>query len=167
MWRSCSPEHAAGQVSSSAFLFNLATIFEHFVTTALTEALTARMPGLASPQHPCHLDLAGAIRMRPDLVWLRAGVPVAVVDAKYKRETPAGYPEADVYQLLAYCTALRLRRGHLVYALGGAEPAHHVVRHAGTEIVCHALDLALPPAALLATVSRLAARLVVDHAEAA
>jgi 5-methylcytosine-specific restriction enzyme subunit McrC len=104
--------------------------------------------------------------MRPDLVWLREGVPVAVVDAKYKRETPSGYPEADVYQMLAYCTALRLRRGHLIYALGGAEGAHHVVRHAGIEIVCHALDLALPPAALLAAVSRLADQLTVDQAAA-
>ncbi len=57
---------------------------------------------------------------------------------------PAGYPDADLYQMLAYCTALHLPRGHLVYARGNADAARHVVRHSGVQIVCHALDLARP-----------------------
>ncbi|MDQ2707097.1 MAG: McrC family protein [Actinomycetota bacterium] len=167
VWRACSPEHTAGAVATSGFLFNLPLLFEDFVATALAEALAARAPGLASPQHRCHLDEAGAVRMKPDLVWEQGGRPVAVVDAKYKRETPAGYPDADLYQMLAYCTALALPRGHLVYAQGGVEPARHVVRHTRIEIVCHALNLALPPAALLAAVARLAEELVaVDTAAA-
>ncbi len=119
-----------------------------------------------SPEDPGLWDLragpgrGGAVRMKPDLVWEQGGRPVAVVDAKYKRETPAGYPDADLYQMLAYCTALALPRGHLVYAQGGVEPARHVVRHTRIEIVCHALNLALPPAALLAAVARLAEELV-------
>jgi len=75
----------------------------------------------------------------------------------YKSETPAGYPNADLYQLLAYCTVLGLRRGHLVYAKGSAEPAHHVVRRCGIEIICHALDLDTEPALLLARMNDLAA----------
>ena len=31
-----------------------------------------------------------------------------MIDAKYKAEKPAGYPNADLYQLLAYCTVLGL-----------------------------------------------------------
>ena len=96
--------------------------------------------------------------MRPDLVWQRGGRYAAVVDAKYKAEQPAGYPHADLYQLLAYCTALGLPRGHLVYAAGAGEPAVHTVRHSGVEIICHALDLSAPPAALLAQISRLASQ---------
>jgi 5-methylcytosine-specific restriction enzyme subunit McrC len=44
-----------------------------------------------------------------------------VVDAKYK--TSNGYSDArtDLYQLTAYCTALGLKTGHLVYADGTAE----------------------------------------------
>jgi hypothetical protein len=38
--------------------------------------------------------------------------------------------------MLAYCTALGLDRGHLVYAKGAAEPYRHVVRGAGIES-CH------------------------------
>jgi len=43
-----------------------------------------------------------------------------------------------------------VRPGHLVYAAGNEEPATHLVRQAGTEIVCHALDLSAPPAELFA-----------------
>jgi len=39
--------------------------------------------------------------------------PGAVVDAKYKAERASGFPNADLYQMLAYCTALGLRDGHL------------------------------------------------------
>ena len=40
----------------------------------------------------------------------------AVINAKYKAEKGAGFPNAALYQMLAYCTALRLPVGHLVYA---------------------------------------------------
>jgi 5-methylcytosine-specific restriction enzyme subunit McrC len=110
--------------------------------------------------YSCHLDQARAVEMKPDLVWQVNGHPVAVVDAKYKPEKPSGYPYADLYQVLAYCTALHLRRGHLVYAQGNAEPARHVVQYSGIEIVCHALDLTLHPAKLLAQVGNIADELV-------
>jgi 5-methylcytosine-specific restriction enzyme subunit McrC len=70
-----------------------------------------------------YLDQAAKVTLRPDIVWKIRGSPVAVVDAKYKSEKPVGYPNADLYQLLAYCTILGLRKGHLVYAKGNEEPA--------------------------------------------
>lgn len=78
------------------------------------------------------------------------------MDAKYKAEKPAGYPNADLYQLLAYCTVLNLSKGYLVYAKGNEQRAHHVVRQAGTEVICHALDLSGTPDALLSQLSDLA-----------
>ena len=81
---------------------------------------------------------------------------VAVIDAKYKAEKPAGYPNADLYQLLAYCTVLGLPVGHLVYAKGNEEPARHVVRQSGVEIFCHAIDLSHPPGQLIGEMSNLA-----------
>lgn len=104
--------------------------------------------------------------MKPDLVWQVNGRPVAVVDAKYKPEKPSGYPYADLYQVLAYCTALRLPRGHLIYAQGNTEPKRHVVRSSGIKIVCHALDLTLPPTKLLAQVGKIADELVVSASAA-
>ena len=161
VWRATSPEHAPGSLQANGFLFDLARVFEDFLTVAITEALHARHGGAAYPQYRCHLDDAGAVHMKPDLVWELGGRPVAVVDAKYKQEKPAGYPDADLYQMLAYCTALHLPRGHLVYARGNADAARHVVRHSGVQIVCHALDLARPPHELLTAVGNLVDDLVI------
>ena len=84
------------------------------------------------------------------------GKVAAVIDAKYKAEKVSGFPNADLYQLLACCTVLGLRVGHLVYAAGNEQSARHVVRQAGTEIICHALNLSQRPGALLLEIRRLA-----------
>lgn len=159
VWRATSPEHAPGSLLANGFLFDLPRIFEDFVTVALSEQLHTRYGGAAHPQYRCHLDDALAVRMRPDLVWERGRRPAAVIDAKYKQEVP----DADLYQMLAYCTALHLLRGHLVYARGNAESARHLVRHAGIEIACHTLDLAQAPSVLLADVGDLVDDLVDDQ----
>ncbi len=79
--------------------------------------------------------------MKPDLVWYRASGDVgAVIDAKYKAEKPSGFPYADLYQMLAYCTALGLDTGHLVYAKGNEPAVQHQVRNAGTRILQHAVE---------------------------
>lgn len=64
-------------------------------------------------------------------------------------------PQADLYQLLAYCTVLDLPRGHLVYAKGEEESHDHVVQNAGVRIVAHTLDLDAQPTSVLRNVSRL------------
>jgi 5-methylcytosine-specific restriction enzyme subunit McrC len=154
--RGCSVEHRVGGVAVNGFLLDMPKLFEDFVTVAIGEAL-GQYGGQAHRQDSHHLDVRGAIRIQPDLVWYYAGVPAAVVDAKYKAEKPSGFPDADLYQMLAYCTALQLPRGHLVYAKGNEEPSRHVVRNVDIEIVCHALDLAQAPPALLQQVDYTAA----------
>jgi 5-methylcytosine-specific restriction enzyme subunit McrC len=155
--RATSVEHATGTVSGNGFLIDMPQLFQDFVTVALREAIEGVYGGyvVAEPLH--HLDEAGRVRIYPDMVWHVGGSPAAVIDAKYKAEKPRGYPNADLYQILAYCTVLGLRTGHLVYARGNEEPTRHVVRGAGVEVVCHALDLDQSPDALLAEVRRLAA----------
>lgn len=157
-----SAEHAAGGLRIDGFLFDMNRLFEDFVTTALREAW--RGTGLVCHlQDPHHLDEGRALRIRPDLVLYGPdGIPRAVADAKYKAEKPGGYPDADLYQMLAYCTALGLPEGHLVYARGNAPHVAHRVRHAGTVIHQHALDLDQPPAGLLADVRRLAGEMATD-----
>ncbi|MGW2194500.1 5-methylcytosine restriction system specificity protein McrC [Streptosporangium sp. NPDC001682] len=107
------------------------------------------------------LLLAASIRLLrlPDLVHYAIDstgreVPAAVLDSKYKVSADG----ADLYQMLAYCTALGLGRGHLVYATG--EPYRHAVRGTGIEITQHAIDLTLPPSELLGSVERLAESIV-------
>ncbi|MEW1778708.1 restriction endonuclease [Streptomyces sp. NPDC086777] len=155
-----SVEHAPGGLHVDGFLFDMNKLFEDFVTVALREACRG-LGHSARLQDPHHLDEAAAIRMRPDFVLYEpGGAPCAVVDAKYKAEKRDGFPDADLYQMLAYCTALGLREGHLVYAKGNAPHAAHTVRHAGIVIHQHALDLDQEPSGLLSDVEKVAARLV-------
>lgn len=155
--RAASIELGAADVIVNGFLLDMPRLFEEFVTTALRERLAGSFGGRVDAQDSHPLDEAGRVRLRPDIVWKRGGSVLAVVDAKYKAERPAGYPLADLYQLLAYTTVLGLGTGHLVYARGNEEPVRHVVRRAGIEIVCHAIDLDCDPGALIDQMSRLAA----------
>lgn len=155
--RATSVEHAIGTVAVNGFLIDMPQLFQDFVTVALREKLEGAYGGYVAAEPLHHFDEAGRVRLYPDIVWHVSGSPVAVIDAKYKAEKPRGYPNADLYQLLAYCTVLGLRTGHLVYARGNEEPSHHVVRGAGVEVVCHALDLDQSPQMLLAEVRALAA----------
>jgi len=154
-----SVEHRRGDARVDGFLFDLAKVFEDFVCTALAQALRP-YGGRCRAQARHHLDEASEIVLRPDLVhYSDDGVPLAVADAKYKAEKPEGFPAADLYQMLAYCTALGLPAGHLIYAKGNEPQARHTVRHAGTVITQHALELDEEPSRLLAAVGRIAARL--------
>jgi 5-methylcytosine-specific restriction enzyme subunit McrC len=148
-------EHHVGDLRVSGYMFDMWRVFEDFVTTALSEALSP-FGGRSITQAPLHLDMADKVDMRPDLLWYHTGVTQAVVDAKYKAERPDGFPNADLYQMLAYCTVLQLPEGHLVYAKGNEPVSQHTVRGSEVEIRCHALDLASSPKDLLQQVARLA-----------
>jgi 5-methylcytosine-specific restriction enzyme subunit McrC len=154
--RATSVEHESGGIAVNGFLLDMPQLFEDFVTTALQEALVATYGGRVQGQETNYLDEAAQVILRPDIVWKVRGSTVAVIDAKYKAEKLAGYPNADLYQLLAYCTVLGLPNGHLVYAKGNEEPARHRIRRSGVEIFCHAVDLSLPPDRLISQMQDLA-----------
>ena len=66
----------------------------------------------------CRLELRPAqpeLALRPDLLLQRAGQALLVLDAKWKRLSATRLVTADVYQVLAYCAALDVRRAVLVY----------------------------------------------------
>ncbi|MDL2078332.1 restriction endonuclease [Streptomyces sp. GXMU-J15] len=170
--RGASPEHrpATGTpLTVDGFLLDMNRLFEDFVTVALREAL--REHGLTARLQDTHrLDVAGLVRMRPDLV-VRTGdgrVPVAVVDAKYKVEKADGFPHADLYQALTYATVLGLRAAHLVYAAGQRPERFHEVRGTagsdgrGVRLYQHSLDLSEKPTRLLTRLRQLARRLAED-----
>ena len=110
-------------------------------------------------QHRMHLDRADQVLMKPDFLWTGRNGHQIVVDAKYKAEKPAGFPQADLYQMLAYCTVLGIPEGHLVYARGNEDAATHRVVGADVAITCHTLNLDAPPEDLLREVGALASRL--------
>jgi 5-methylcytosine-specific restriction enzyme subunit McrC len=148
-------EHHVGDLRVTGYMFDMWRVFEDFVTVALSESLRS-YGGRSVCQKPLSLDVRRRVTMKPDLMWENSGAVRAVVDAKYKAERPEGFPNADLYQMLAYCTVLGLDEGHLIYAKGDEPVDLHTVEGSGVVIHCHALDLSAPPAELLRHVDYLA-----------
>jgi 5-methylcytosine-specific restriction enzyme subunit McrC len=152
-------ENLLGDLRVTGLLFDMCVIFEDFVTAAMSESLN-RFGWHCESQAPLHLDEQRTVRIRPDLLCRSGRSSVAVIDAKYKAEKPAGFPNADLYQMLAYCTVLGLSDGYLIYAKGNEQGRVHTVQNAGITIHCKALDLGLKPAALLKQVDQLSRAVV-------
>lgn len=132
-------EAARGKVRASGFLMDMNQIFQEFVTVALREALGVSEQvfgerGIGS------LDMQNRVTLKPDLVWGDGSRCTFVGDVKYKR-ADGGVPNADLYQLLAYATALDLPGGLLIYAKGERAPMTHTVRHSGKRLEVATLDL--------------------------
>lgn len=156
--RNCSAEAGPGGVRVAAFVVSMWKVFEDFVTTALTEALR-RYPGVTRAQYPSWLDVPppgktkGEIPISIDIAHLVGGKPAIVFDAKYKVADSSGnYPNADHYQMLAYCTALGLDRAWLVYAQGSSRLVERQIRNTATKVVEYPLNLGAGPRDLLAQV---------------
>ena len=138
-------ESDRGEVRASGFLMDMNRVFQEFVTVALREELrlTANtfgeraIPSLDVP-HPGEKSRIG---LRPDLVWQAGSSYYFVGDAKYKDISGKGADEEDLYQMLAYVTALDLPGGMLVYAEGAAQEVDHEVRHMGKRLVVTTLDI--------------------------
>lgn len=159
--RNMSAEAGLGRHSVASFVVNMAKVFEDFVTTSLREALDG-YPGETSGQYETFLDeavvgqMGNRIRMAVDIVHSVRGAPAMVFDAKYKAASVAdGYPNADYYQMLAYCTALTVPTAWLIYA-GPGQARTRRVTNSSVSIVEFPLDISQAPAALLARVKALA-----------
>ena len=136
-------ETGRGAIRAPGFLMDMNRVFQEFVTRALRESLglSDRTFRSDSGVRGVTLDEARRVDLRPDLSWWEGPTCRFVGDAKYKRVQDGHVPNADLYQLLAYATALDLPGGLLVYAQGEAADAVHVVRHAGRRLEVAALDL--------------------------
>jgi 5-methylcytosine-specific restriction enzyme subunit McrC len=113
------PGAEAGAVPAPAFLLDLESVFERHVTRGVADAF-AGVPGvLVAPQRSVNVNSPAPgqpdVTMRPDVTVDSGGAPALVVDAKWKRLRPDALHTDDLYQVLAYCTALGARRGVLVY----------------------------------------------------
>lgn len=145
------PELGGGNVTAQGLLINMNQLFEDFCVAVLRHHL-----GLGEhdfPQGGGHrrivLDRARRVSLKPDISWWRGQHCVFVGDIKYKRTSNGAVPNADLYQVLAYATALGLPSGLLLYAAGEAEPVRHVVRHGDTALTVAAVDLSGSPESIL------------------
>jgi 5-methylcytosine-specific restriction enzyme subunit McrC len=157
--RATSFDLSHGRARSSAFLVDMNSVFETFVTVALREALRADERTFPTPHMapPLRLDDRRRVRLEPDLTWLHDGSRIFVGDVKYKRLRAAGYLHPDLYQALAYTVATNLDDAMLIYAAGEVEDATHHVSHVGKRLHIRTLELSAPPDAILNQVQHLAA----------
>ena len=151
-------ESGRGRVRASGFLMDMNVVFQEFVTVALREALGVSASTFGE-QSIDSLDRGGRVGLRPDLVWQEGSTYIFVGDAKYKRIRDERVPNADLYQLLAYATALDLPGGMLIYAKVEVEPVIHEVRHSGKSLEVAALDLSGTLEDILDRVNELADRI--------
>ncbi|WP_028278914.1 restriction endonuclease [Arthrobacter sp. H5] len=159
--RNMSAEAGAGRYSVASFVVNMATVFEDFLTTALREALD-QFSGETVGQYDAFMDEfepqrpRDRVQMYVDIVHSVAGRPALVFDAKYKAALPSGaYPNADHYQMLAYCTALEVPRAWLIYA-GPGQSRERRMRNTDISVVEFPIDIAQSPEDLLKRIDRLA-----------
>ena len=135
--------HRPGSSAAPALVVEMPALFERFVCGVLERGLT---PGLGDTHglrvrragHAIALDEDRRALLSPDAIIECRGVPVCVVDAKYKvgsaqqtpRRSPQGFCVADrpaagaaphrpdpddLYQMLAYCVGYRTPHAALVY----------------------------------------------------
>lgn len=158
--RNSSAQMGDGGIEVAAFTVSMWKVFEDFVTTAMGEAFARRNARLGV-QYRAHLDSERhdghpRVPMAVDLVHLHRGVPRTVIDAKYKAADASGrYPNADRYQMLAYCTALGVTEAVLIYAQGN-RAVRRQVANSTVSITEVPLDLRLLPRELLEAVDRVA-----------
>lgn len=126
----------------TAFLVNMNDVFEKFVRNALRHAMGVDRRHF--PDHPpkVYLDQGSSVRLEPDLTYLVGGKIAWLGDAKYKVLPDRKHIHADLYQLHAYCTAIGLPEGMLVYGTDGT-PGLYKYLTTGLETALHVQELDL------------------------
>lgn len=130
-----------GDVRANGFLVDMNYLFQEFVTQALQEQLAGSGITLQA-EKGTWFDEDKKAWLKPDLsCWEDSDTCSFVGDAKYKDLTGKRAENADLYQLLAYATALNLPGGLLIYAQGDAKLEKYSVRYADRQLEVAALDL--------------------------
>ena len=157
-------ESRRGAVRASGFLMDMNAVFQEFLTQALREELGASPRTLQSDRElkKLTLDKGGRVTLKPDLTWWDGPTCTFAGDAKYKNLTGHRVPNADLYQMLSYATALGLPGGLLVYAQGEVDDdnASYDVRHSGKRLEVASLDLTGTLEGTLKNVRRIAKKVV-------
>lgn len=153
---STSLDHGLGEITANTFLVDMNRTFEAFLEVRLGAALQGRLK--VRGQFSTYLDADRQVRMKPDLIFFRNELPVYVGDAKYKVINDINGVDSDLYQLLAYTTALGLPEGVLIYAQSDEmiPPAEVRVSKAGKSLHVRRIDLLGNAAAIRRSVDELA-----------
>jgi len=108
----------AGLIGFRGFLLDMNELFEQFISTAFQVA-GQKTRLIVVSQASAYLSLY-PVRIRPDITIRSGNTVFAIVDAKYKRRFDV-YDNPDVYQMLAYATALKCPRTFLIFPTSECE----------------------------------------------
>jgi 5-methylcytosine-specific restriction enzyme subunit McrC len=154
------PGEAAGEAGAPAFLLDMERAFEGYLTRGVVAAFAGsrRVRVAVQATHTVNRPAAGQpdVTMRPDLLLEAAGRSALAVDAKWKRPPKGALVTADLYQVLAYCTALGLGRGVLVYPGRRDRVWEYEFPHTPIRVAVHTLRVAGPREACAHSLRRLA-----------
>ncbi len=162
-------EASRGETRVPGFLMDMTVVFQEFVTRKLREELGASEHSFHSDatMPPVYLAEGNKVQLKPDLSWWEGSQCVFVGDVKYKDIEPRyenrswDIPNADLYQALAYATALGLPGALLVYAKGRSDrepPPSYRVKCAGKRLEVVTVDLDGEIAAIDQSIEDLAKR---------
>jgi 5-methylcytosine-specific restriction enzyme subunit McrC len=104
-----------GEIRFRGFVLDMNDLFEKYISQAFLEN-HGQFEVKDQREGPLFQERNEPIR--PDLTILLNGRPVAVVDAKYKKTKEEEFKNFDVYQMIAYATALGVDSAFLVYPQG-------------------------------------------------
>jgi 5-methylcytosine-specific restriction enzyme subunit McrC len=153
------PGEAAGG-GAPAFLLDMEQAFEGYLTRGVVSAFarSRRVTVEAQATRTVSRPAAGQpdVTMRPDLLIGAAGRPALAVDAKWKRPPKGALVTADLYQVLAYCTALGLGKGVLVYPGRRDRAWDYEFPHTPIRVAVRTLRVAGPRQACTRSLRRLA-----------
>ncbi|MBC7533449.1 MAG: hypothetical protein H7318_17905 [Oligoflexus sp.] len=105
-----------GDRQHSAFLINLASLFEKYVARSIASSVRdVKLKSIS--QKNLHLDLGRKIECKPDILLFSPELeaPVAVLDTKYKDYLNKGMTTSDGFQMVAYMLATNSDKAWLVY----------------------------------------------------
>ena len=155
----------AGEYPLGCYLSNMTSVFGRFVAGWMQENLPAGF--MLETQWRGKLDVRGMVGIRPDIILRdRRGRALVAADTKYKDldgadgTTKAGISSSDAYQVLAYCRALGVRAGMLIYPSWRRAPLVTRVWDEANVIAVDGVDVSAPLAALEQRLRGLMASLV-------
>lgn len=132
------PDMERGEHLFLPFMLNMPSLFELFVAEWLKRHAADQW--IVTSQHTAKLKANADLTFRIDLFLKdkRSGVPIAILDTKYKAtELPT---ESDIQQVIAYAVECGVDRAFLVYPSNRARPVK--VEVGAIEVVSIAFDIA-------------------------
>lgn len=149
------------------FTLNLNDVFEKFLRAAVRESLGLSHTVLRdSWTGELHLDSTHRVGLEPDIAARQGNRWLFAADAKYKTDARGIGKQPDLYQLLAYATAMRLPEAALIYADGPSLAPIVDVLGSDIRLRVEHLDLGRAPEGILQQVRLIAQRLVRGPASA-